>query len=52
MGAVESEREEKEKMTLTQHDLVTQQLIAHDCNDPTACNLLSHFPYLSDTFNF
>jgi len=43
MGAVASKREEKEKATLTQHDPVMQQLIAHDCNDPTACILLSLF---------
>jgi len=34
-GPVEGEREEGGKTTLTLHELIMQQLIAHDRNDPT-----------------
>ena len=33
---VEEEQEEGGEVTLTQYDLIMQQLIAHDLNDPTA----------------
>jgi len=35
-GAVEGERQEEGEATSTQYDLIIQQLIARDRNDPTA----------------
>jgi len=35
-GPVEGEREEGRKTTFTHYELIMQQLVAHDRNDPTA----------------